>query len=234
MGAFSMKQTRPDAGKELEQRAVNVLIAEDHALVREGTRQLLERRGITVIGEAANGEEAVLLTERLNPDLVLMDVSMPKLNGIEATRIIKERHPSVAVLVVSAYDDDQYVFALLEAGAAGYILKDAHADEVVSAVRAVASGESVLSPSIARKVLKRFSSPKEARAAAPSTLSEREMDVLREAALGKSNKEIADGLHISSRTVQVHLSSIFDKLGVASRTEAVLHALRLGLIDLER
>ncbi len=213
---------------------VSVLIAEDHTLVREGTRQLLEKRGIRVIGEAANGEEAVRLTEELSPDLVLMDVSMPRLNGIEATKIIKQKHPGVAVLVLTAYDDDQYVFALLQAGAAGYILKDAHGDEVVSAVRAVASGESVLAPSIARKVLSRFSAPPQPAPSTANALTDREMDVLRLVARGESNKMIADGLHLSSRTVQGHLSSIFSKFGVASRTEAVLHALKHGLIELEK
>lgn len=225
---YNRVEDRPD------EKPVNVIIAEDHTLVREGTRQLLEKKGITVIGEAANGEEAVRLTERLNPDLVLMDVSMPRLNGLEATRRIKQSCPSVAVLVLTAYDDDQYVFALLQAGAAGYILKDAHGDEVVSAVRAVASGESVLAPSIARKVLRRFTSPGVSPTPPADSLSEREMEVLRMAARGFSNRVIAEELHLSSRTVQVHLSSIFSKFGVASRTEAVLHALRIGLIELER
>ncbi len=215
-------------------KPLHVLIAEDHTLVREGTRQLLERNGVTVVGEAANGEEAVRLTEMLRPDLVLMDIGMPKLNGLEATKIIKQQHPGVAVLVLTAYDDDQYVFALLEAGAAGYLLKDSRGQEVVEAVRAVAAGESVLAPSIVGKVLRRFS----ARGAAPKpqkpVLSEREMDVLRRAARGESNKMIAEKLHLSARTVQVHLSNIFGKFGVASRTEAVLHALKLGLIELDQ
>ncbi len=229
-----MSQTIP-AGPEEQagDRPINVLIAEDHHLVREGTRQLLEKRGINVIGEAANGEEAVHLAERLNPDLVLMDVSMPKLNGIEATKLIKQRCPRVAVLVLSAYDDDQYVFTLLQAGAAGYILKDAHGDEVASAVRAVASGESVLAPSIARKVLRRFSTPAGAKAPVAESLTERELAVLRLAAKGESNKQIAQELHLSARTVQVHLSNVFAKFGVASRTEAVLHALKMGLIELQ-
>ncbi len=216
------------------EKPLRVLIAEDHTLVREGTRQLLERNGVTVVGEAANGEEAVRLTETLRPDLVLMDIGMPKLNGLEATKIIKQQHPGVAVLVLTAYDDDQYVFALLEAGAAGYLLKDSRGQEVVAAVRAVAAGESVLAPSIVGKVLRRFS----ARGAAPKpqkpVLSEREMDVLRRAAQGESNKMIAEKLHLSARTVQVHLSNIFGKFGVASRTEAVLHALKLGLIELDQ
>lgn len=214
-------------------RPVNVLIAEDHTLVREGTRQLLERNAITVVGEAADGEEAVRLTAELAPDLVLMDVSMPRLNGLEATRIIKRKHPGVAILVLTAYDDDQYVFHALQAGAAGYLLKDSRGEEVVRAVRAVANGESVLAPSIVGKVLRRFSGDIPVPTRAPA-LSEREMDVLRRAALGESNKMIADKLHLSSRTVQVHLSSIFSKFGVASRTEAVLHALKLGIIELEQ
>lgn len=222
-----MQQTPPAQGKP-----VSVLIAEDHTLVREGTRQLLERHGIGVVGEAADGEEAVRLAAKLAPDVVLMDVSMPRLNGLEATRIIKQRHPGIAVLVLTAYDDDQYVFAVLQAGAAGYLLKDSRGVEVVRAIRAVAAGESVLAPSIVGKVVRRFSGG--APAAAVPALSEREMDVLRRAALGESNKMIADKLHLSSRTVQVHLSSIFDKFGVASRTEAVLHALKLGIIDLDR
>ncbi|MEJ7653135.1 MAG: response regulator transcription factor [Chloroflexia bacterium] len=230
MHSESNRRRRTEATDDIP---VTVLIAEDHTLVREGTRQLLERRGIAVIGEAANGEEAVRLTGLLNPDLVLMDVSMPKLNGIEATKLIKQRQPQVAVLVLSAYDDDQYVFALLQAGAAGYILKDAHGDEVVQAVRAVAAGESVLAPSIARKVLNRFAAPRHATQQA-NLLTEREMQVLQQAAKGKSNKMIGDELHLSSRTVQVHLSSIFDKFDVASRTEAVLHALKIGLIELEK
>lgn len=225
------RETR--AANAAQEPPVTVLIAEDHTLVREGTRQLLEKRGIRVVGEAANGEEAVHLAQQLNPDLVLMDVSMPRLNGIEATRIIKERQPGVAVLVLTAYDDDQYVFALLQAGAAGYLMKDAHGDEVVTAVRAVARGESVLAPSVARKVLTRFSTPQKPAAPGPDALTDREMDVLRLAARGESNKVIADHLKLSSRTVQAHLSSIFAKFDVASRTEAVLHALKSGLIKLE-
>lgn len=228
-----MKHTPPGRPNLQSDTPVNVLIAEDHTLVREGTRQLLERHGIAVVGEAADGEEAVRLTGRLAPHVVLMDIGMPRLNGLEATRLIKQRYPGVAVLVLTAYDDDQYVFALLEAGAAGYLLKDARGEEVVRAIRAVAAGESVLAPSIVGKVVRRFSGK------APSQqvsqpLSEREMDVLRRAALGESNNAIADNLHLSARTVQVHLSSIFSKFDVASRTEAVLHALKLGIIELDQ
>ncbi|HLC29367.1 MAG TPA: response regulator transcription factor, partial [Dehalococcoidia bacterium] len=140
-----------------EDARVRVLIAEDHALVRDGIRELLERQSdIEVVGEAADGEEAVQLARQLQPDIVLMDISMPRLNGVEATRIIKQSSPHIAVLVLSAYDDDAYVFAVFEAGAAGYLLKSAKSIEVVDAVRAVWQGDSPLHPSIARKVLRRF------------------------------------------------------------------------------
>jgi DNA-binding NarL/FixJ family response regulator len=159
---------------------------------------------------------------------------MPKMNGIEATKQIKVHCPSTAVLILSAYDDDAYVFALLEAGAAGYLLKYAHGNQVVEAVRAVRSGESVLAPSVARKVLNRFK-PTEAQQQplSPDVLSPREMEVLKLVTRGLSNKEIAEQLSVSIRTVQAHLIHIFDKLGVGSRTEAVVLALKRGWTTLE-
>ena len=217
------------------QEAIRVVIADDHALLREGTRQILEDQpGLRVVGEAQDGEEAVALVSRLHPDVVLMDIAMPKLNGIEATRLIKQASPSTSVLILTAYDDDQYVYALLDAGAAGYLLKNVRGDELAQAVRAVAEGESVLHPAIARKMFKRYTSA--AGAAAPAgtePLSDRESEVLALAARGLSNKMIARELSLSDRTVQVHLSNIFGKLGVASRTEAVITALRHGLLRLE-
>jgi DNA-binding NarL/FixJ family response regulator len=164
-----------------------------------------------------------------------MDIAMPKMNGIEATRQIKAVHPATAVLVLSAYDDDQYVFALLEGGAAGYLLKNVHADELVRAVRAVYAGESVLHPTIARKVLNRFASPgpKLSEEDALDQLTERELEVLKLASKGMTNQEIADQLVLSIRTVQAHLSNIFSKMGVGSRTEAVIQALRKGWLALE-
>jgi DNA-binding NarL/FixJ family response regulator len=210
-------------------------MAEDHALVREGIRKVLEQHAaIDVVGEASDGEEAVQLTTALRPDVVLMDISMPHLNGIEATRQIKESCPETAVLVLTAYDDDRYVFALLEAGAAGYLLKSAHGDDLVSAVREVHAGESILSPSVARKVLAKFIGPEETREAAPSEkLTEREVEILRLAAAGLPNKAIAADRSLSPRTVQLHLAHIFQKLGVASRTEAVVTGLKRGWLDLE-
>lgn len=215
---------------------IGILLADDHVLVRQGTRELLEReKDLEVVAEASDGEEAVRLVESKHPDVVVMDIAMPRLNGIEATRQIKLTHPTTAVLVLTAYDDDEYVFALLEAGAAGYLLKDVPVNELVKAVRAVHAGESVLHPSVARKVIDRF-----ARAGAGHTdaghaeqLTDREIEVLRLAAKGMSNREIARELVISVRTAQVHLSNVFNKLGVGSRTEAVLHALREGWLTLE-
>jgi NarL family two-component system response regulator LiaR len=215
---------------------IRVLLADDHVLVRQGTRELLEHaEDIEVVGEAGDGEEAVRLAVIQRPDVAIMDIAMPKLNGIEATQQIKARYPTIAVLVLTAYDDDQYIFALLEAGAAGYLLKDVHADELIKAVRAVHAGESVLHPAIARKVINRFARPADKHAAENvlDELTEREMEVLGLAAKGMTNREISDELVISVRTVQVHLSNAFSKMGVGSRTEAVLLALRKGWLTLE-
>ena len=216
---------------------IRVIIAEDHAVVREGTRQIIERQeDIEVVGEAANGAEAVALVERVNPDVAIVDISMPVMSGIEATEKIKATHPGTAVLILTADDDDQYIFALLGAGAAGYLLKDVPAAEVVRAIRSVHAGEPVLHPAIARKVLARFATERQGERPVSSDdglLTKRERDVLRLAACGMSNARIADRLSVSIRTVQAHLTHIFDKLGVGSRTQAVIAGLRRGLIDLE-
>ncbi len=215
---------------------IRVIIAEDHAVVREGTRELLDReKDIQVIGEAANGAEAVALVEKLQPDVAIVDISMPVMGGIEATQKIKALRPSTAILILTAYDDDQYVFALLGAGAAGYLLKDVPSAEVVRAVRAVHAGEPVLHPAIAKKVLARIASETSGQSA-PQTdravLTDREREVLRLAACGMSNARIASRLSVSLRTVQSHLTHTFDKLGVGSRTEAVIAGLRRGLLEL--
>lgn len=215
---------------------IAILLADDHVLVREGTRELLEHEeDMEVVGEAGDGEDAVRLATDLQPDVVVMDIAMPMLNGIQATRRIKATHPETAVLILSAYDDDQYVFALLEAGAAGYLLKDVPSHELVGAIRAVNAGESVLHPTIARKVVNRFarSGPRTSTEAVVDQLSEREMDVLKLAARGVTNLEIADELVLSVRTVEGHLSNIFGKMQVGSRTEAVIQALRWGWLTLE-
>jgi NarL family two-component system response regulator LiaR len=215
---------------------ITLLLADDHVLVRQGTRELLEREeDLDVIGEAGDGLEAVELAAELQPDVVIMDIAMPKLSGIEATRKIKAAQPDSAILILSAYDDDQYIFALLEAGAAGYLLKDVPARELVDAIRAVYAGESILHPTVARKVINRFASPgKEVTTVVESDeLSEREMEVLKLAATGMTNMEIAKELSLSVRTVQGHLSNIFSKMQVGSRTEAVIQALGKGWFSLE-
>jgi len=222
---------------EMGRGKIRVIIAEDHAFVREATRQLLEQEpDIEVVGEASDGAQAVDLVEQVKPHVVILDISMPVMNGIEATRKIKAISPSTAVLILTQYDYDQYVFALLAAGAAGYLLKDVPAAEVVRAVRSVHAGEPVLHPVIAKKVLTRFVAegpPQQEARDADAVLTERERDILRLAASGMSNARIAARLYVSVRTVQAHLSNIFDKLGVGSRTEAVIVSLRRGLIDLQ-
>jgi DNA-binding NarL/FixJ family response regulator len=215
---------------------IKIMLAEDHVLVREGTREMLDREDdMQVVAEAGDGEEAVRLAKELDLDIVIMDIALPKLNGIEATKQIKEISPGIAVLVLTAYDDDEYVFALLEAGAAGYLLKDVSTDALVEAIRAVQAGESMLHPAIARKVVNRFSrhDAAEREEVALGELTEREMEVLRLAGRGITNREIADSLSISHRTVQAHLGHIFNKLGVGSRTEAVVYALRKSLLTFD-
>lgn len=218
-------------------RKIKILIADDHAVVREGTRRILEQeRDMEVVGEAGDGEEAVAMATGLKPDVAIIDISMPKMDGIEATRRIKAVCPSINVLILSAYDDDQFIFSLLEAGAAGYLLKSIRSHELLDAVRAVYSGESVLHPSIARKVLNHFvsTSDKPAEGKEPSgMLSDREIEVLKLAAKGLSNQDIAEKLYLSIRTVQGHLGHIFNKLQVGSRTEAVVRALKEGWVTLD-
>ncbi len=222
--------------KEVDLPKIKVLIADDHTVVREGTRQILAQESdIDVVAEAADGEEAVRLAGDRQPDVVIMDIAMPKLDGIEATRRIKALYPDVTVLVLSAYDDDQFVFSLLEAGAAGYLLKSVRGRELIDAVRAVYAGESALHPSIARKVLNRFvlTPDKTVMQKPGEVLSDREIEVLKLATRGLSNQEIAEKLCLSLRTVQAHLGHIFNKLGVSSRTEAVVRALKAGWITLD-
>jgi len=216
---------------------IKILLVDDHGVVREGTRRLLQTQAdFEVVGEAGDGEEAIRLAGSTQPDVVIMDVSMPKMSGIEATKRIKALYPSIAVLALTGYDYDEYIFALLESGAAGYLLKDISGDELINAIRAVFNGEPVLHPTVTRKLMNRFRVPSAAGTPdkrSPEPLSEREMEVLKLAAKGMTNKEIADSLHLSTRTVQAHLRTVFDKLSVGSRSEAVLHGLRRGWFNLE-
>jgi len=215
---------------------IRILLADDHALVREGMRDQLEReKDLQVVGEAGDGEEAVKLCTELEPDVVLMDIVMPKLSGIEATRLIKQAKPTTSVLILTAYSDIRYILGLLDAGACGYLLKSARRDDIIGAIRAVQSGESVLDPVVTHKLLQRVvgqtTMPAEDHASTPLTL--REGEVLRLAARGMKNKEIADTLFLSLRTVKAHLTNIFNKLGVGSRTDAIVKGLREGYIVLD-
>lgn len=215
---------------------IRILIADDHVVVREGTRQILEQEpDLDVVAEASDGEEAVRLAGNFKPDVAIIDIAMPRLDGIQATRQIKTLYPSIAVLILTAYDDDQFVFSFLEAGAAGYLLKSVRGRELIDAVRAIYAGESVLHPAIARKVLNHFmpARGKPTRQEVPALLSEREMDVLKLATKGLSNQDIAEELFVSLRTVQGHLNHIFNKLHVSSRTEAVVRALKKGWVNLD-
>ena len=216
---------------------IRLVLADDHAVVRSGTRELLEQeQDLKIVGEASNGEEAVRLAQEMQPDVLVMDVRMPKMSGVEATRRIKAESPDVKVLVLTAHDDDEYVFALLQAGANGYLLKTAEIEELVRAIRTVAAGQSALAPEVTGKVVAQFTSGK----SLPDVLSggqqnydgltDRELSILELVGQGLSNKQIGKQLFISDRTVQAHLSNIFSKLGVNSRTEAVMHAVRKGWI----
>jgi DNA-binding NarL/FixJ family response regulator len=210
-------------------RPIRVLIADDHAVVREGTAELLERAGdIRVVAQAADGTEAVRLAAQLQPDVALLDLAMPGVDGREAAQRLKQVSPKTAVLALTAHDEEPYVMAMLEAGASGYLTKAARGREVIEAVRAAAAGEMVFSPAVAARVVGRALGRTKAQ---PSiSLTGRELEVLRAAARGLGNKQIAVELGLSPRTVQTHLTSVFAKLGVGSRTEAVMRAVREGWV----
>jgi NarL family two-component system response regulator LiaR len=215
---------------------IRVLIVDDHPMIRAGMRSLLESvSDFEVAGEAGNGEEAVLLSSNLKPDVIIMDIVMPKLNGIEATKQIKQASPTTAILILTAYSDIYYILGLLEAGACGYLLKDTRGEELVEAIRSVRAGESVIDPAVTRKLLERVvQQPGNATHSQPTAqLTRREIEVLRLASKGLSNKDIADQLFLSLRTVKAHLTNIFDKMGCGSRTDAIIKGLKLGYITLD-
>ena len=204
---------------------LRVVIADDHTVVRNGIRDILAAvPDIDVVGEARNGREAVQLATALQPDVVVMDIAMPELSGVEATRQIHLIAPKIRVLALTAYDDEPYVQGLLEAGAAGYMLKTAEGREIVQAVREVAAGQKHIDPNVAEKLRQH---------AETEALTEREREVLQWAARGFTNKQIGAQLRISSRTVQNHMANVYGKLGVGSRTEAVTSALERRLIQLD-
>jgi two-component system, NarL family, response regulator LiaR len=211
--------------------SVRVLIVDDHAIVRKGIRALLsEAGGFEVVGEADTGQEAVLRAQESSPDVILMDLLMPGMDGIEATRQITGRQPNARILVLTSFAADDKVFPAIKAGALGYLLKDSSPEELVRAIRQVYRGEPSLHPTIARKLLQEIARPAELQPA-PEALTDREMTVLRLIAQGLSNQEIADRISVSEPTVRTHVSRILGKLHLASRTQAALYAVREGLTE---
>jgi DNA-binding NarL/FixJ family response regulator len=215
---------------------IKIVLAEDHALMREGTHRLLEQYPeFKIVGEAEDGQRALELIEQLKPDVAILDIRMPKLNGIEVVRSMKHCSPTTKTLILTAYDDDDYIFALMEAGVSGYQLKTAGAKELADAVRTVYAGEAVLHPTIAVKIARLWAlrgTP--AKRETAEQLSTRELEILELSAKGLRNKAIADTVNINVRTIEGHFNSIFAKLGVSSRVEAVLSALSRHLITLDK
>ena len=214
---------------------IRILLVDDQALFREGLRTLLSVwDDLEVVGEAGNGQEALTAVSQLKPDVVLMDLRMPILDGVAATRQISQQHPTSKVIVLTTFDEDEYVFDGLRAGAVGYLLKDVSSDKLIEAIRAAAQGDSFLQPSVAAKVIAEFSrlTPKTTPEPQPlvEPLSDREREILRIVATGASNKEIAQQLFIAEGTVKNHLTNILGKMGVRDRTQAALKARELGIL----
>ncbi|HKJ39333.1 MAG TPA: response regulator transcription factor [Anaerolineales bacterium] len=213
--------------------AIRVYITDDHQIVRRGIRQLLSTEaGIEVVGEASNGKDAVADMDKLKPDIVLMDLVMPVMDGIEAIRQIKAGHPSIQILVLTSFATDDKVFPAIKAGALGYLIKDTSPDELISAIHQVHKGEPTLHSSIAQKLLKEISHSDGEGPVSPDPLTDRELEVLKLISRGLSNQEIAETLVVSVATVYTHVSRVLDKLHLASRTQAALYALREGLASL--
>ncbi len=227
---------------ERQGRPARLILADDHQVLRKGFRGLLaDEPDLEVVGEASNGREALELCRTLGPDIVLMDVSMPEMDGLQATRAIKREHPEIAILMVTMYDNPDYLLEALEAGAAGYVLKDAPAGRLIDAVRRALNGESPLNQELATLLLRRLA--EERKQDPPSTpkprkplrepLTPRETEVLQLVAAGRTNQEIAQTLRISKGTAKVHMERIIRKLGVSDRTQAAVRAIELGLVTLE-
>jgi DNA-binding NarL/FixJ family response regulator len=216
--------------------AIRVLLVDDQALFREGLETLLSvHKDIQVVGQASNGQEAVEVATRVHPDVVLMDVRMPILDGVRATHLLKQTLPQCRVIVLTTFDDDEYIFDALRTGAVGYLLKDVASARLVEAIRATARGESILEPSVAAKVIAEFTRvssmvPSAQMEQLVEPLSERELEILALIARGASNREIADQLFIAEGTVKNHVTHILGKLGVRDRTQAALRARELGLL----
>lgn len=219
----------------IERKRTSIILADDHPIVRKALRNDLEKEAdFVVLAEAGDGEEAIRLVSELTPDVVIMDIGMPKLNGIEATRQIKATHPDTIILVLTVYDDTEHILGILESGADGYLTKNILVEDIIKSIRSVVAGEAVLSPQVFQQVLKYAlrHSTKPVRLDTGMKLTTRELEILRLIAKGISNKEIANEINISSRTVKSHMVDIFRKLNVSSRTEAVITSLRIGFINI--
>ncbi len=214
---------------------IRVLLVDDQRLMRDGLRTLIElETDLDVAGEAEDGLQAVTAYRDLGPDIVLMDVRMPNLNGVEATRRIKADWPEANILILTTFDDDEYIFEGLRAGASGYLLKDVSGKELAEAIRTVANGGTLIAPSVARKVVSEFArlkpAPKEISETLPDPLSEREIEILKVVAQGHTNKEIADQLYLAEGTVKNYVTSILQKIGARDRTQAAIRARELGIL----
>jgi len=217
----------------VEPAAIRVLIADDHALFRQGIRRLIDATGdIEVVGEAANGDDTIALVEDLAPDVVLLDVMMPGMSGIDAARVIKTVSPRTRVVILTVHTNEEFLFDAIKAGAMGYLLKDASSEELLRAIRVVFQGEGLLAPTMAAKIFKEFARTASVQGLASvlAPLTQREVEILQHVTGGQANKEIAHRLGISERTVKNHLSNIMEKLHVNSRTQAAVYALRAGLV----
>jgi len=213
---------------------IRVLVADDHAIVRKGIRALLATEpGIQVVGEAQNGQQAIDCASQMQPDVILMDLVMPEMDGIVATQHITARQPGTRILVLTSFATDDKIFPAIKAGALGYLLKDSGPHELVQAIHQVYRGESSLHPQVARKLLEEISNPQQTHPPTPDPLTQREVQVLRLVAQGQSNRDIAEQLVISEATARTHVSNILSKLHLASRTQAALYALREGLASLD-
>jgi NarL family two-component system response regulator LiaR len=230
------RATLESSSKHYKSNKIRIVLADDHPLLRQALKDVLEKQSdFEVIAEASDGEEAVRLATKLNPNVVIMDISMPKLNGLEATEQIKAKCPAIAVLVLTVHSDSEHILSILQAGAGGYLTKSVYGDEVIYAVRALVCGETVLCPAVSQQILRyafqHIIKPRSLDIG--GKLSSRELEVLGLAAKGTSNKDIALKLDLSLRTVKSYLANLFVKLNVASRTEAVIVGLRKGILTID-
>ncbi|MCF6095659.1 response regulator transcription factor [Thermovorax subterraneus] len=220
----------------MEKEKIRVIVADDHALVREGIVKIISLEpDILVVGEASDGEEAVQLAVSQEVDVVLMDINMPKINGIEATRIIKSKKPEVNVIALTIHEQEDYLFEMIKNGVSGYALKDIRPDELIVTIRNVAKGQAFIPPSLIQKVFEEFKRLSRTREGGVNAfdLTEREIEILQHLARGLSNRDIAEKLFISEKTVKNHLTNIFQKMGVTDRTQALLLAIKHDIVKIE-